>query len=515
MSARTVGAPFFGHRLRFARRQAGLTLDQLGQAVGHPPSYLSQLENGHREPRVSTVAHLAAALGCSAADLVDPTPPSRRAELEVALAQMQELPGYRELRLPYLRPSARLDDTALEHIVTLFEQLQAAAPEPGGEPLARTTAAGHSDGPVHARCVAANATMRQLMRQQDNYVADIELAAREALDAAGYPGTGALSERNLTDLAAHFGFTISRVQDLPPSARSITDVRHRIIYVPQRNTATTRDARSVICQTLGHFALGHPDPVDFEGYVRQRVETNYFAGAVLAPEVAVVELLRDAKQRRDISVEDLNGVFYVSYEMAAHRLTNLITRHLNIPMHFLRSDPDGVLWKAYENDGFPLPADAEGIIEGKRCCQWSSARQAIASEDSYSSYYQYTETPAGTYWCATHIEIERDRGDAVTVGTSEANARWFRGHDTTRRFRSRCPDPECCRRPSAEQARRWEGKAWPSAADHSHFVSGLPTDTFVFSPHPGVELTDVYSFLDRQGTRRPTPAAQAVAARSS
>jgi hypothetical protein len=39
--------------------------------------------------------------------------------------------------------------------------------------------------------------------------------------------------------------------------------------------------------------------------------------------------------------------------------------------------------------------------------------------------------------------------------------------------------------------------AWPSARDHSHFVSGLPTDTVVFSPHPGVDLPDVYSFLDR------------------
>jgi hypothetical protein len=28
-------------------------------------------------------------------------------------------------------------------------------------------------------------------------------------------------------------------------------------------------------------------------------------------------------------------------------------------------------------------------------------------------------------------------------------------------------------------------------------VSGLPTDTVEFNPHPGVELIDVYAFLDR------------------
>ena len=43
-----------------------------------------------------------------------------------------------------------------------------------------------------------------------------------------------------------------------------------------------RSTRSVLAQTLGRFALGHGDPVDFEGYVRQRVEANYFAGALLA-----------------------------------------------------------------------------------------------------------------------------------------------------------------------------------------------------------------------------------------
>jgi len=38
---------------------------------------------------------------------------------------------------------------------------------------------------------------------------------------------------------------------------------------------------------------------------------------------------------------------------------------------------------------------------------------------------------------------------------------------------------------------------WPSARDHSHFLSGLPTDTVTFNPFPGVDITDVYTFLGR------------------
>jgi predicted transcriptional regulator/DNA-binding XRE family transcriptional regulator len=475
----------FGHRLRHLRREAGLTLEQLGRAVGKPASYLSQLENGHREPRLSTVHDLGAALGCTGADLLDPAPPNRRAALEVAVAQMQDDPRYAGLRLPYLRPTARTDDLVLEHLLALWQSV------PGDRPGAR------SPSPSGAR--AANAKVREEMRARDNYFPEIEQVAGKALASAGYGGSGAVAERTLADLAEFFGFRIARVQDLPPSTRSISDQRNRVIYVPQRNTAANRTARSVVAQTLGHFALGHHDPASFEDYVRQRVEANYFAGALLAPERAVVALLTEAKGRRDLSSEDLGEVFYISYEMAAHRLTNVITAHLDIPVHFQRSDPEGVLWKAYENDGVPIPADADGTIEGQRLCRRWSARQAFESEDSYSLHYQYTETVAGTFWCATHIEVDRDRGDAVTIGTTAEHARWFRGSDTARRSVSRCPEPDCCRQPPAALQERWEGAAWPSARDHSHFVSGLPTDTVAFSAFPGVDMVEVYSFLDRHG----------------
>ncbi len=481
----SLDARVFGQRLRHMRKAVGLTLDELGAKVQRPASYLSQLENGHREPRLSTVNRLSGALGCSVADLLDTRPPNRRAELEVALARAQEDPAYQALLLPYLKPSARLDDAALEHIMALFarvRELAAARPARSGAPGGART---------------ANAAMRDEMRKRDNYFADIEAAAGAALDVVGYSGPGAISERHLTDLAAYFGFRIARVQDLPPSTRSITDQRNRVIYVPQRNNATVRTARSVIAQTLGHFALGHSDPGDFDAYVRQRVEANYFAGALLAPERAVVAMLKAAKAREDLSVEDLNEVFYISYEMAAHRLTNLITRHLDIPVHFQRADPDGLLWKAYENDGVLLPSDADGTIEGQRVCRWWSTRQAFESDDSFAAHYQYTETVGGTFWCVTHIEAEPGRGDAITVGTTEEHSHWFRGRDTAQCKVSRCPDPNCCAEPPTAQRARWAGAVWPSARDHSHFVSGLPTDTVVFDPFPGVDLVDVYGFLDR------------------
>jgi predicted transcriptional regulator len=404
---------------------------------------------------------------------------------------VQDDPRYQALQLPYLRASARLDTAALEHIVTLFHRVRSL--EEGTTP---PTTAQSAWGSLGAR--AANAAMRDEMRKRDNYFEEIEHAATAALDAIGYPGTGAVSERHLTDVAGYFGFRIARVQDLPSCTRSIADTSHRIVYVPQRNASGgMRSSRTVIAQTLGHFALAHSEPTDFEGYVRQRVETNYFAGSLLAPERPAVQALAAAKKDEDISIEDLSEIFYISYEMAAHRLTNLITRHFGIPVHFQRSDPEGILWKAYENDGVLLPAADDGTLEGQRLCRWWSSRQAFESEDSYELHYQRTDTPAGLFWCVTHIDPQRDPGDAVTVGTIESMSHWFRGSDTSRRATSTCPDPGCCHRPAQDVSRRWDGAAWPSARDHSGFVSGLPTDTVVFSPHPGVDLIDVYGFLDR------------------
>ena len=50
--------------------------------------------------------------------------------------------------------------------------------------------------------------------------------------------------------------------------------------------------------------------------------------------------------------------------------------------------------------------------------------------------------------------------------------------------------------------REWEQVAWPSAAERSHVLSALPPSQRSFVPFPGIDLLDVYRFLDRQRRRR-------------
>src|SRR6202020_991094 len=83
----------FGQRLRHIRRARGLTRAELGERVGRAPSALSLLENGRREPKLSLIEALASALSVSADDLMNKQPPSRRAQLEIALSQAQRDPA--------------------------------------------------------------------------------------------------------------------------------------------------------------------------------------------------------------------------------------------------------------------------------------------------------------------------------------------------------------------------------------------------------------------------------------
>jgi XRE family transcriptional regulator, fatty acid utilization regulator len=468
----------FGQRLRHFRRARNLTLAELGERVGRAPSALSLLENGRREPKLSLIEALAAALSVPAEELMRKQPPSHRAQLEIALAEAQRDPVLADLGLPPLRVGAKVPSEVLEHILALQSELRRQRAKPTATP-------------EEAR--AANADLRIMMSERGNYFAEIEAAAEEALAPVGYSG-GALSQGMLLSVVSHHGFSVSYVQDLPRSARSVTDLRNRRIYLKQEPLGV-HTPRAVLLQTLGHFVLGHSAPADFGEFLRQRVEANYFAAAVLVPEQAAAKFLQEAKNARDLSVEDLRDVFSVSYEMAAHRFTNLATHHLDIPCHFVKNDEGGIIYKAYENDGVVFPADPTGAIEGQRMCRQWSGRQVFAAPDRFSPYYQYSDTPSGTYWCQALVDSGRERGFAITLGAPYEHSRWFRGRDTTVRMQSRCPDPDCCQRPPAALAARWDGMAWPSARAHSHILVALPSGSF-----PGVDETDVFEFLDRHVT---------------
>src|ERR1039457_2068618 len=397
----------FGQRLRHLRRAQGITLAELGARVGRAPSALSLLENGRREPKLSLIAAPAQALSVPAEELLRHQPPSRRAQLEIAVEEAQRDPLYADLGLPHLKVGARVPNDVLEHLAAVYAELRRQRTRPTAPP-------------EEAR--VANAGLRDAMRERGNYFAEIEHMAGEALESVSYRG-GALSQGALLAIVGHHGFSLRYAQDLPRSVRSVTDLRHRRIYLKQESMGM-HTPRTILLQTLGHFVLGHSAPADFADFLHQRVEANSFAAAVLVPEGPATAFLHEAMDARNLSVEDLRDVFAVSYEMAAHRFTNLATHHLGLPCHFVKNDEGGTIYKAYENDGVLFPADAAGAIEGQRMCRQWSGRQVFYASDRYSPYYQYSDTPSGTYWCVAFVDPGRERGSAITLGVPHEHSRW-------------------------------------------------------------------------------------------
>jgi XRE family transcriptional regulator, fatty acid utilization regulator len=470
----SLDALTIGKRIRQLRAERAMTIGALAHAIGRAPSQVSVIENGRRELKLSELQRVAQALGTTLDDLLNPAPPSKRAALEIALERAQHGPLFASLQLSAPPIRKTLSDAAIETILALHDELlrlhheRAATPE-----VARR----------------ANTELRAEQRRRNNYYVELEHGAADLLRSVDHGG-GPLSQRVASELAAHLGFSLHYVADLPNSTRSVTDRKNGRIYLPMRQAGT--DARSSLLQALAAHLLNKQEPQDYSEFLHQRVETNYLAGALLIPEKSALEFLSVAKNARELSIEDLRDAFAVSFETAAHRFTNLATEHLGIPVHFLKVHSSGAISKAYENDDVVFPTDALGSVEGQLVCRWWSARHVFEIEDRLTPYHQYTDKPGGTYWCTSSIQSTPAGDFSVSVGTQFGPAKWFRGQDTKMRHRSTCPDERCCRRPAETLAQRWEEHAWPSARLNSSLLAAMPTGTFT-----GIDRVAVYEFLDR------------------
>ncbi|GAB3052133.1 helix-turn-helix domain-containing protein [Sediminivirga luteola] len=462
-----------GRKIRHFRQQREMTLTQLGGRVDAAPSQLSTIENGRREPSLPLLRRIAEALGTEIGELLDPSPVDERQALELELERTQTGSLYSSLGLPTVRSKA-LSHEALAAIVALQRQLRSA--------LERRAAT-----PEEAR--RANRELRDQMSRDHNYSADLEAQAEELLGRIGY-ADGPLSQLQTAEIARSLGFSLHYVPDLPKTTRSVTDQRNGRIYLGNES-APGSDPRAVVLKALASHVLGHATPQDYREFLAQRVEANYLAAAMLLPQAAAVHLLSSAKAERALSIEQLRDRFAVSYETAAHRFTNLATEHLGIPVHFMKVHSSGTIHKVYSNDGLPFPTDPLGSVEGQYACKRFTSRTVFGVSDRFSPYYQYTDTPGGTFWCTARV-LPGSGDFSVSMGVPFGYVKWFMGRETPHRSTSRCPERTCCRAAPAELAGRWAQASWPAAKTHASLLAAVPPGAF-----PGVDTTEVYEFLER------------------
>jgi transcriptional regulator with XRE-family HTH domain len=179
-----------GQRVRHARQQAGLTLEELSTQVGVTASQLSLVETGKREAKIGLLSSLATALGVEVSELLDETPPNERARLEREWANAAASPLISSLGLPPLRVSKSVSDEHLQVMVGLYHELVRR------EKLALAT-------PEEAR--RANTELRHQMRELNNYRDDLEELAEDLVRSVGHTSSGALTHREVAMMAGKLG----------------------------------------------------------------------------------------------------------------------------------------------------------------------------------------------------------------------------------------------------------------------------------------------------------------------
>src|SRR5690606_25382546 len=134
--------------------------------VGVVGSQLSLIENGKREPRLSLLQAIAAALDVDASELLKQEAPDRRSALELELESAQRSAIYQQLQLPHVKTPRTLSDDALESLVGPHRE------------LARRSRAAEAT-PEEAR--RANTAIRLKMRELGNYLPEIERQAEDLM----------------------------------------------------------------------------------------------------------------------------------------------------------------------------------------------------------------------------------------------------------------------------------------------------------------------------------------------
>jgi predicted transcriptional regulator len=111
-------------------------------------------------------------------------------------------------------------------------------------------------------------------------------------------------------------------------------------------------------------------------------------------------------QRTRYDVERLAGLFEMSYEAVAHRLTNLAdARRRGVPMHFLRVDMGGNISKRYSATGLLFPVGLGS------CPKWV-AHTAFLTPSVISK--QFSVMPdGGAFFCFAKVQAAPVAGSLV------------------------------------------------------------------------------------------------------
>lgn len=410
-----------GQRLRELRHDRGHSQADFARRLGISGSYLNLIEKGRRAVQLPL---LWKALGLLQ---VEPEPFLKslgEQPVEQSLAQLLDEPLLRSLNLDRDDlATISAEPTAVTTITTLFnlykntrsqlDKLQQILSRREADEKARASLERHGQTvePAFQLDYSPLDEVVDFLQEHRNYFPDLEEASAAVRRQVGLERR-VLSDALVRVLVDRLGVEVT---DLPPGDSSSV-VRHydpgagRLALSAELPEARRKfdlahviGLRLIAEQKLAEtasksFAARHPETPRL---IKIHL-ANYFAGALLLP---YDDVFREA-QRLRYDVEGLAGLFEMSYEAVAHRLTNLADpKRRGVPMHFLRVDVGGNISKRYSSTGLQFPVGLGS------CSKWA-VHTAFLTPSAISK--QFSLMPDGSaFFCFAKVNASPVHGSLV------------------------------------------------------------------------------------------------------
>jgi XRE family transcriptional regulator, fatty acid utilization regulator len=418
-----------GHRLRELRLDRAQSQADFARRLGISPSYLNLIEKGRRTVQLPLLWKALELLQVEPEPFLDSL---GEQPVEQSLAQLLDEPLLRTLNLDRddlatisAEPMAATTVTTLFNLYkntrSQLEKIQQILSRREAGEMARASLERHGHGADSALPLDYTPLdeVVDFLQAHRNHFPELEEASAEARRDFGF-GRRVLSDALVDVMQKRLDIEVTV---LPPGHASSV-VRH---YDP---VAGKLALSSELSEARRKFDLAHLlglhrieelglDRSITERFSARHPETprlvkihlaNYFAGALLMP---YEDVFREA-QRTRYDVEGLAGLFEMSYEAVAHRLTNLSEpKRRGVPMHFLRVDVGGNISKRYSATGLGFPVGLGS------CPKWV-VHTAFLTPSTISR--QFSVMPDGTaYFCfakvnATPVQGSLVKGTVYSIG---------------------------------------------------------------------------------------------------
>lgn len=410
-----------GQRLRELRHDRGHTQADFAARLGISASYLNLIEKGRRAVQLPLLWKALELLH------VEPEPFLKtlgEQPVERSLAQLLDEPLLRTLNLDRDDlATISAEPMAVTTVTTLFnlyknarsqlDKLQQVLSRREADEKARASLERHGQivEPAFQLDYSPLDEVVDFLQENRNYFPDLEEASAKLRGDVGLERR-VLSDALVRVLVDRLGVDVTV---LPPGGSSSV-VRH---YDPVAGrlalSAELPEARRKfdLAHVIGLRVIAERGFAErlSKSFVARHPETprlikihlaNYFAGALLLP---YDDVFREA-QRARYDVEGLAGLFEMSYEAVAHRLTNLADpKRRGVPMHFLRVDVGGNISKRYSSTGLQFPVGLGS------CSKWV-VHTAFLTPSAISK--QFSLMPdLSAFFCFAKVNASPVRGSLV------------------------------------------------------------------------------------------------------